>query len=70
MLLAFLSQRLRIWLFLALGAPLLAWVLGFIGDRIESHTGSTRVTRTLGKARGWLTRRTRGPLAHHDEQDR
>jgi len=70
MLLALLSRRLRVWLFLALGAPLLAWLLGFIGDRIESRAGSTRTTRTLGRARGWLTRRTRGPLAHHDESRR
>ena len=67
MLLAFLSQRLRVWLLLALGAPLLAWALGFVGDRVESRTGPTRLTRTLGKARGWLTRRARGPLAQHDE---
>lgn len=67
MLLAFLSQRLRLWLFMALGAPVLAWIMGFLGDRIESRTGSTRLTRGLGKARGWLRRRTRGPLRHHDE---
>ena len=68
MLLAFLSQRLRMWLFLALGAPLLVWVLGFIGDWVEARTGPTRLTRVLGKARGWLRSRTKGPLAHHDER--
>ena len=62
MLIAFLSKRLRLWLFLALGAPVLAWVLGFVGDRLESRNGPTRVTRALGKARGWLTRRTKGIL--------
>ena len=66
MLIAFLSLRLRLWLALALGAPLLAWVLGFVGERIESRSGSTRLTRALRKAKGWLTRRTKGPLAHDD----
>jgi len=67
MLLAFLSQRIRLWLFLALGAPLVAWILGMVGDRIESRTGPTRLTRTLGRARGWLSRRATGPLAGHNE---
>lgn len=64
MLLAFFTRRLRLWLLLALGAPVLAWVLGFVGDRLEARSGPTRLTRGLGKARGWLDRRTRGPLAH------
>ncbi|WP_037077424.1 hypothetical protein [Pseudonocardia spinosispora] len=65
--LAFLSKRLQLWLLLALGVPLIAWLLGFIGDRIEARTGPTTTTRVLRKARGWLNRRSRGPLAHHDE---
>ncbi len=69
MLVAFLTKRIHLWLLLALGSPVLAWLLGFIGDRIEARTGPTRVTRTLHKARGWLTRRTRGPLADKQRAD-
>ncbi len=60
----FLMRRLRRWLFFALGAPLLGWALGKIGDRIEDRTGPTRTTRTLQYGRGWLQRRSRGPLAN------
>ena len=58
----FLSRRLRMWAFFALGAPVLAWALGQIGDRIEARSGSTTMTRTLKTGRRWLQRRTRGPL--------
>lgn len=64
--LVFLSSRLRLWLLLAVGAPLIAWVLGFIGDRIEKRTGPNTLTRTFGKARRWLNRRSKGPLAPDD----
>lgn len=67
MLIAFLSKRLRLWLLLALGVPLLAWLLGAIGDRIEARTGPTRTTRALRKTKGWLSRRASGPLANHDK---
>jgi hypothetical protein len=62
--LVFLTARLRLWLLLAIGAPVVAWLLGFLGDRIERRTGPTRLTRTLGRGSGWLRRRTKGPLAH------
>lgn len=60
---AFLSARLRMWLILAVGAPLLAWLLGRIGDAVEARLGSNRVSRSLQWARARLQRRTRGPLA-------
>lgn len=60
---AFLSRRLRLWLLLAVGAPLLAWAAGRVADALERRRGANGVTRTLRYADGWLRRRTRGPLA-------
>jgi len=60
---AFLSARLRMWLILAIGAPLLGWLLGRIGDLIEARRGPNTLTRVLQKGRGWLRRRSRGPLS-------
>jgi hypothetical protein len=59
---AFFSARLRMWLILAVGAPLLGWVLGKVGDAIEKRRGPTGLTRVLQKGRDWLARRSRGPL--------
>jgi hypothetical protein len=66
--LALLSKRLRLWLLLAVGAPLLAWLLATIGERLEHRHGPTRLTRTLCGAGRWLGRRARGPLAHRGER--
>jgi hypothetical protein len=60
---AFFSARLRMWLILAVGAPVLGWLLGRIGDLIEARRGPNNVSRVLQKGRGWLGRRSRGPLA-------
>jgi hypothetical protein len=60
---ALLSARLRMWLILAIGAPLLGWVLGRVGDLIESRRGPNNVSRVLQKGRGWLGRRSRRPQA-------
>jgi hypothetical protein len=60
--LAFFSARLRMWLILAVGAPLLGWVLGKVGDAIEKRRGPTGLTKVLQKGRDWLARRSRGPL--------
>ncbi|WP_219417269.1 hypothetical protein [Pseudonocardia nigra] len=60
---AFFSARLRWWLILAIGAPVLGWVLGRLGDLIEARRGPNGLSRTLQKGRGWLRRRSRGPLA-------
>jgi hypothetical protein len=59
----FLTRRLRLWLFFVLGAPVLGWVLGKIGNRLEARKGPTRASRTLQQGRHWLQRRSRGPLA-------
>jgi len=59
---AFFSRRLRIWLILAIGAPLLGWLLSRVGDVIESRRGPNTVSRALRMGGGWLHRRTRGPL--------
>jgi hypothetical protein len=66
---AFLSARLRWWLILTIGAPLLAWVLGRIGDLIEAKRGPNGVSTALQKGRGWLRRRSRGPLARRRSGD-
>lgn len=60
---AFFSARLRMWLVLAIGAPILGWLLGRIGDAIESRRGPNGLSRTLQRGRGWLRRRSKGPLA-------
>jgi hypothetical protein len=60
---AFLSARLRWWLILAIGAPVLGWVLGRIGDLIESRRGPNSISKVLQTGRRWLGRRSRGPLA-------
>jgi hypothetical protein len=60
---AFLSARLRMWLFLAVVAPALAWLLGKLGDAVEASRGPNRLSRGLQWLRGWLWRRSRGPLA-------
>jgi hypothetical protein len=59
---AFLSARLRLWLVLAVGAPLLGWLLGRVGDAIEQRRGPTGLSRVLQTGRDWLARRSRGPL--------
>lgn len=60
---AFLSARLRLWLLLAIGAPILSWLLGALGDRLEARSGPTPTSRALKRGRDWLHRRARGPLA-------
>jgi len=58
---AFVSERLRRWLVLAVGAPVLAWLLGKVGDAGESRRGPDRVNGALQRLRAWLRRRARGP---------
>ncbi|MHA6796660.1 hypothetical protein ACVGVM_24570 [Pseudonocardia bannensis] len=60
---AFFSARLRMWLVLAVGAPVLGWLLGRLGDVIEARRGPNGLSRVLRKGRGWLHRRSKGPLA-------
>ncbi|HVL84126.1 MAG TPA: hypothetical protein VM367_07570 [Pseudonocardia sp.] len=60
---AFFSARLRTWLLLAVGVPVLGWLLGRVGDAVEARRGPNGLSRGLQTVRGWLRRRARGPLA-------
>jgi hypothetical protein len=60
---AFLSARLRMWLIVAVAAPLVGWLLGKIGDLIEARRGPNGVSKVLSMGRDWLRGRSRGPLA-------
>ena len=62
-----LSRRVRAYVFLALGAPLLAWLLDALGQRLETRRGPTRASRVLRWGGRKLRRRSRGPLAHHGD---
>ncbi len=61
----FFSRRLRMWLILAIGVPVVAWLLGRIGDVIEARRGPNRASRSLQTVRRWLQNRATGPLARH-----
>jgi hypothetical protein len=60
---AFFSARLRMWLILAVAAPLLGWLLGKVGDTIEARRGPSTITKVLQKGRDFLASRATGPLA-------
>jgi hypothetical protein len=66
---AFLSARLRMWLILAVVAPLVGWLLGKLGDAIEARRGPSTLTRVLQQGRAWLRRRSTGPLAPRPPAD-
>jgi hypothetical protein len=66
---AFLSARFRMWLILAVVAPLVGWLLGRIGDLIEARRGPNALSRVLQTGRRWLSRRSRGPLAPRRHAD-
>ncbi len=59
----FFSRRLRMWAILAIGAPILAFLLGKVGDLIESRSGPTTISKALHSGRRFLDKRTTGPLA-------
>lgn len=65
----FFSRRLRLWMILAIGAPIVAWLLGKIGDVIESRRGPNTVSSVLKKGSGYLRNRTTGPLAGRTAAD-
>ncbi|MFP5023052.1 hypothetical protein [Pseudonocardia phyllosphaerae] len=67
---ALLSRNLRVWLLLAIGAPILAWLLGKLGDAIEGRRGPNAFSKTLHAGRRFLERRTKGPMRRHDRHDR
>jgi hypothetical protein len=66
---AFFSRRLRLWLILAIGAPILGWLLGKVGDLIEARRGPNTASRMLQRSRGWLGRRAKGPFAGRTAAD-
>lgn len=66
---AFLSARLRMWVILAVAAPLVGWLLGKVGDAIEARRGPSALTAVLQQGRAWLRRRSRGPLAPRPPAD-
>ena len=70
------TRRIRLWLLLAVGAPIAARVLATLRDTLERRSGGpTTVTRGLSKAqdfiqssaRGPIGRRRRSPGGHGDE---
>lgn len=66
---AFFSRRLRMWLILAVGAPLVGFLLGKIGDLVEARRGPNVVSKTLHTGRRWLQKRSTGPLASRTAAD-
>ncbi len=58
-----LSRRFRLWLLLAVGAPLAGWALGKVADTIEARGGETPTSRRLRGIREWLRQHGRGPGA-------
>jgi hypothetical protein len=66
---AFLWAKLRLWLLLAVVAPLVGWLLGKIGDVVEARRGPNAFSRVLQSGRYWLRRRSRGPAAPRPPAD-
>jgi hypothetical protein len=55
----FLRRRLLVWLVLAVGVPLLDWLLGKASDTVRARKGDNAVTRGLDSTRNSV-RRARG----------
>ncbi|WP_328992402.1 hypothetical protein OG394_39115 [Kribbella sp. NBC_01245] len=55
----FLRKRLLMWLILAVGVPLLDWLLGKASDTIRARKGDNAVTRGLDTTRTGV-RKVRG----------
>jgi hypothetical protein len=66
---ALLSRHLRVWLLLAVGAPVLAWLLGKLGAAIERRRGPNALSKLSHAGRRFLERRSRGPLRHREQPD-
>lgn len=58
---AFFSRRIRLWLLLAVGLPIVRRLLGSAGDTIEARRGESAVTRGLKSTSQHLTRYERKP---------
>jgi hypothetical protein len=56
---ALFSTRLRRWLLLAVGVPVLAWLLGRAGEAVERRKPGSRTGRALTQGGGWLHRNRR-----------
>lgn len=65
---AFFSRRLRMWAILAIGAPILAFLLGKVGDLIEARNGPTTVSKALHSGRRFLQKRATGPLSRREAE--
>ncbi len=64
----FLSRRLRMWAILAIGAPIVAFLLGKVGDVIESRRGPTTISKALHSGRRFLQKRATGPLSRREAE--
>jgi hypothetical protein len=60
---AFLSRRFRQYLVLAIGAPIVAYLLDGVGRSMEKRRGPTRLTRSMRSGGNALRRYGRGPIA-------
>jgi hypothetical protein len=60
---AFFSRRFRQYLLLAIGVPVVAYVLDGVGNAIEDRRGPSSVTRFMRSGADSLRRHGRGPFA-------
>lgn len=65
---AFFSRRLRMWAILAIGAPIVAFLLGKVGDLLETRRGPTTISRALHSGRRFLQKRSTGPLSRREAE--
>jgi hypothetical protein len=56
---ALLSTRLRRWLLLVVGVPVLAWLLGRAGEAVERRRPGSAAGRALSQSGDWLRRNRR-----------
>ncbi|MBP2370906.1 hypothetical protein [Pseudonocardia parietis] len=66
---ALFSRHLRVWLLLAVGAPVLAWLLGRLGEALERRRGPNTLSKLSHTGRRFLERRSRGPLRPREQPD-
>ncbi len=56
---ALLSRRLRLWLLLAVGVPVVGRLLEGLANRMEARGGETALTRRMHSGRQWLRQHER-----------
>lgn len=66
---ALFSRHLRMWLLMAVGAPVAAWLLGRLGEAVERRRGPNAFSGAMRSARRFLERRSRGPLRRRPQPD-